>query len=90
MKVVSATEAARTFSELINKVRYLGETIEIQRGRDIVARLVPPGPPKIISMSEMNDFFSSLPHLDSDDGDAFAADLAKIRQEPLSPGDPWE
>jgi antitoxin (DNA-binding transcriptional repressor) of toxin-antitoxin stability system len=68
MKVVSATEAARTFSELLNKVRYLGETIEIQRGRDIVARLVPPGPPKNISLSELNNFLASLPHLESADG----------------------
>jgi antitoxin (DNA-binding transcriptional repressor) of toxin-antitoxin stability system len=90
MKVVSATEAARTFSELLNKVRYLGETIEIQRGRDIVARLVPPGPFKIISMSELNSFFASLPHLAPEDAEAFAADLTKIRHEPLSPGDQWE
>jgi antitoxin (DNA-binding transcriptional repressor) of toxin-antitoxin stability system len=90
VKVISATEAARTFSELLNKVRYLGETIEIQRGRDIVARLVPPGPMKIISMSELNIFLASLPHLESEDAEAFAADLATIRHEPLSPGDPWE
>jgi antitoxin (DNA-binding transcriptional repressor) of toxin-antitoxin stability system len=90
MKVVSATEAARTFSELLNQVRYLGETVEIQRGRDIVARLVPPGPSKIISMSELNTLFASLPHLTPEDAESFAADLDKIRHEPLSPSDPWE
>ncbi|HEX7480583.1 MAG TPA: hypothetical protein VF331_22475 [Polyangiales bacterium] len=41
MSLVSATEAARQFSDLLNRLRYRQESFEIVRGGEVVARLVP-------------------------------------------------
>ena len=40
-KIINATDAARTFSEIINSVRYKGESYTIIRGRKPVAAIVP-------------------------------------------------
>ena len=36
---ITATDAARKFSELLNQVRYQGEEFDIVRGKEVVARL---------------------------------------------------
>ena len=41
---ISATRAARTFSDLLSRVRYRGETFVIERGGEPVGRLVPATP----------------------------------------------
>jgi antitoxin (DNA-binding transcriptional repressor) of toxin-antitoxin stability system len=38
---ISATQAARTFSDLLNRVRYRNEEFVIERGGEPVCRLVP-------------------------------------------------
>lgn len=43
---ISATEAARSFSELLNRVRYRGESFIIERGGEAVCRLVSTCPPR--------------------------------------------
>jgi antitoxin (DNA-binding transcriptional repressor) of toxin-antitoxin stability system len=43
---ISATEAARTLSELLSRVRYRGESFVIERGGEAVCRIVPAGPPR--------------------------------------------
>jgi antitoxin (DNA-binding transcriptional repressor) of toxin-antitoxin stability system len=41
---ISATRAARTFSDLLSRVRYRGETFVIERGGEPVGRLGPVTP----------------------------------------------
>ncbi len=40
-RVISATEAARNFSDLINRVSYRGETYTVERGGRAICRLSP-------------------------------------------------
>jgi antitoxin (DNA-binding transcriptional repressor) of toxin-antitoxin stability system len=40
-RVVSATEAARNFSDLISRVCYKGETYVVERGGKVMCQLVP-------------------------------------------------
>jgi len=42
-RVVSATEAARNFSDLISRVCYQGETYVVERGGKAMCELVPAG-----------------------------------------------
>ena len=42
-KMVTVTEAARNFSDVVNRVFYRGESMELTRGGTVVARLVPAG-----------------------------------------------
>ncbi len=53
-EIIKATEAARSFSELINRVRYHGQQFALQRGRDIVACRVPPRPPSELPIAQLN------------------------------------
>jgi antitoxin (DNA-binding transcriptional repressor) of toxin-antitoxin stability system len=89
MKVITATEASRSFSELLNQVYYRGESFEIQKGKEVFAKLVPSGPQKGARMSDLNELFASLPHLDKKDAARFAKDLKIIRKEMAPHKDPW-
>jgi antitoxin (DNA-binding transcriptional repressor) of toxin-antitoxin stability system len=89
-QIVKATEAARSFSDLINRVRYHGQQFEIQRGRDIVARIVPAEPRGDLPVAELNQVFADVPRLDRDDAEAFSQDVRRLRDEMRSAGDAWD
>ena len=44
--IVSATQAARTFSDLLNRVRYRGESFVIERGGEPICEMAPVKPPR--------------------------------------------
>lgn len=88
METVNVTQAARQFSELLNRVAYQGSTFELQRGGKPVARLVPAGPTGRISVAGLNDFFATLPSL-GDDSERFERDLASLREALPKADDPW-
>ncbi len=76
-KRISATEAARNFSDVINQVRYQLVEFDVTRGKDIVARIVPPSKaPLGIPVRELNTFIRSLPPLEDNDVDVFLDDIA--------------
>jgi prevent-host-death family protein len=66
-KIINATEAARTFSEIINSVKYKGESYTIIRGGKPAAAIVPlkeatPGR----TLKELQAIISNLPKLGKD------------------------
>jgi len=87
-KVITSTEAARSFSEILNIVRYQGKSFDIKRGKDIIARIVPPAP--FLKASELKDFFDNLPTMSDKDREAFAKDITDIRKSLKSEDNPWE
>jgi len=84
MKRVTATEAARQFSDLINQVRYQGESFLITRNGEDIGVLSPA--PRRCTLGELFQLLQQFPVDDS-----FADDLEKIQSEqqmiPLE--DPW-
>ncbi len=83
---VSATEAARRFSDLLNRVRYRGEKFVIVRNGEEVAELsaVPARPG--VTMAELLDRLIAVRTGDPD----FADDLERIQAEqPLVGEGPW-
>lgn len=88
---VSATEAARQFSELINRVKYQGQSFEITRGSETVARIVPAGPCGTVHVADLGALFAALPHLDHADAEDMTKDLASIRASAsLDGGSDWD
>ena len=74
---ISATEAARNFSDVINQVRYQLVEFDVTRGKEVVARIVPPSKgPSGIPIQGLNAFFRSLPSLEDNDVDVFLHDIA--------------
>jgi antitoxin (DNA-binding transcriptional repressor) of toxin-antitoxin stability system len=70
---------ARNFSEFINRVAYRGECFTLTRGGRPVGELRP----AVIArrLSELPAILESLPHLNREDAEAFAADLESARRE---------
>jgi antitoxin (DNA-binding transcriptional repressor) of toxin-antitoxin stability system len=66
MKVrISATQAARGFSELMNRVRYWGESFVVERGGKPVCEILPVAPAKFTG-SELAGLVRSLPKSDEE------------------------
>ncbi|MCK4870581.1 MAG: antitoxin [Gammaproteobacteria bacterium] len=90
LHTISATNAARSFSKIMNSVRYQGESFLIERGHEIVAQIIPPTTAKQIPIAELNRVFSEAPKLSKDDADDFLNDIYNIRAEMSALEDKWE
>ena len=80
---LSATEVARRFSEILNRVA-AGEEIEVTRAGAPVAVI---GPPKarVVSAERFRELVRSAPPIDED----FAEDVRTIRRSVGPPEDAW-
>ena len=87
----SVTDVLRNFSDYINRVAYRGERFTLMRGGKEVAELTPVAPAGR-RLADLPALLESLPHLDPDEADAFARDVADARKRANddAPRDPWE
>ena len=86
MTRVSATEASRNFSDILNRARYAGETFIVERNGEPVAE-IRPAPRRKISGAELTARLRSAPSAD----EGFQADMAAVMAASRSdrPRDPW-
>lgn len=83
---VTATDAARRFSDLLNRVRYAGESFVIIRGGEEMGQLVPAEPHRPLTLRGLLDILTSEGAPDPE----FADDLEAIQREQPSIGEaPW-
>jgi antitoxin (DNA-binding transcriptional repressor) of toxin-antitoxin stability system len=87
-ETLTATEVARRFADVLNRVAYRRESFVIVRGQRPVAELRPV--PAGARLADLPALLASLPSLD-DDADTFAADLEAARAELATreATDPW-
>ena len=85
-RVISATEAARAFSELLDRVCYRGETFMIERGGELVCEMSYVKPMRFTGA----DFLTLLHSLPKPDPGFWNAVEKATRQEPAVPESPWE
>lgn len=83
MARLSATEVARRFSEVLNRVAS-GEEIEITRAGAAVAVMAPPKR-RLLSAERFRELLASAPAVD----DEFAEELRTIRRSVGAPESPW-
>ena len=83
---ISATDASRGFSELLNRVRYRGETFLIERGGEPIGELRPAAPTHF----SMRDFVTLLRSLPPVDDEFFDEVERAARDQPDLPESPWE
>jgi antitoxin (DNA-binding transcriptional repressor) of toxin-antitoxin stability system len=83
MARMTATDAARAFSDVLNRVA-AGEEIEVTRSGAPVAVI---GPPKarLVSAERFRELIESAPAPDAD----FADDVRALRATIAPPGEPW-
>ena len=72
---ITATELARSLSDVLNRVHYRNERFIVQRNGETIATLVPPGPLRGTTLQEIAE---KLRGLEFPDGD-FADDLEEIQ-----------
>ena len=80
---MTATDAARSFSDLLNRVAD-GEEIEITRSGASVAVISPPRG-KLISAVRFRELIAAAPTPDT----RFIDDVKAIRESVAAPEDPW-
>jgi hypothetical protein len=69
---ISATEAARNFSELVNRVHYRRESYLVQRGGQVVCEIRPAYEATGFTGNDLARLLRSLPHAPSEYLDAVA------------------
>jgi len=85
-RTVSATEAARNLSELMNRVKYRGESFKIERGGEVICELRPSGTPSF-SVADFVSLMRALPPVDDEYLD-LVEELG--RSQPQIPESAWE
>ena len=80
---MTATDAARSFSDVLNRVAD-GEEIEIVRSGASVAMISPPKS-KLISAARFRELIAAAPSPDA----GFADDIRVARESATAPEDPW-
>jgi antitoxin (DNA-binding transcriptional repressor) of toxin-antitoxin stability system len=83
---ISATEAARHFSALLNRVRYCGESFMVERGGKPVCEIVPARPASF-TVADLARRLRTLPPPDK--GYRIAVRRI-IKQQQRAAGSPWE
>ena len=85
-KIISATAAVRRFSDILNSVKFRGESYMIMRGGKAVALISPvEAPLRERHLRELKEMAKSSPQL-GDEAEAFGEDLKEIRKhQPLLP-----
>lgn len=74
---VSITEAARNFSDFVNRVAYRGESFFLIRGKRRVASLKPAN--AVVSVSDLQKALMDLPALDQVERERWSQDLDDLR-----------
>lgn len=80
MNRISATNTARNFSVLINRVRYQGASFEIERSNEAIARISPAAPSATLSIADLDEQRSQLPRFDPEDAELVETIIHEIRQ----------
>ena len=86
---ITATHLARNFSDLINQVRYKHVTLEVMRGKELIAYVSPAPLPAGYPINQLDRLLSSLPSLSTGDAQNFLNDIHHgVATQPME-GDAW-
>lgn len=81
---ITATELAKSLSDILNRVRYRGERFLVERNGDPVAALGPPGPATGTTLRQLVALLKQIPPA----GEDFADDLEVIQSSQPKAGSP--
>ena len=87
-KKISATDAARSFSDVVARVHYRGEEFVVEKGGEAVCRISPVG--QGATKSTIGDLLSLLETMAPVDDSYRETVLELTRKQPKLPRTPWE
>ena len=83
---LSATDAVRSFSDLLNRIRYRGEEFVVERAGEPVCRMTPAAPAKTLSFRDLAILLRDTPQPDA----GYASDVRRAaRGQGRPPRSPW-
>ena len=83
---ITATELARSLSDVLNRVRYRGESFLVERNGEAVAALRPSGPSSTVTLRDMVAHCGDL----EAPGEGFADDLEAVQSsQPITKALEW-
>jgi len=83
---ITATQAVRSFSELLNRVKYRGEEFIVERGGEAICR-ISPITSSGTTLADLAGLLKSLPRMDEE---YLKAVEEAARQKREVPESPWE
>lgn len=89
---VNATEFSRGLSEFLNQVQYKGQTLDIERGKRVVARVSPVADVSHAGgfpLSQLGDLLAKGPQLAVAERKRMAQDVRAVRSGLRAKADPW-
>jgi hypothetical protein len=74
-RTITATALARNFSDLLNQVRYQGVTLDVRRGKELIARVTPPANIAGFPIDQLDALLSAAPALSDAVSGEFLRDI---------------
>jgi antitoxin (DNA-binding transcriptional repressor) of toxin-antitoxin stability system len=71
---VSATDAVRTFSDLLNRIRYRGEEFVVERDGEPICRMTAAAPPRRLTLKDLASLLREVPSPDA----GYASDVRDV------------
>ena len=87
--MLTVTEFSRGLSDFLNQVQYQGQSLDIQRGKRVVARVLPATASEGFALDRLDDFLARGPQLSASERQAMTADLGAVRARMTAADDPW-
>lgn len=86
---LTVTEFSRGLSDFLSQVQYQGQSLDIQRGKRVVARVLPAVASAGFPLDQLDDFLAKGPQLSASERHSMAKDVRALRSKLLVRDDPW-
>lgn len=86
---VNVTEFSRGLSDFLNHVQYRGQVLDIERGKRVVARVLPVSPADGFPIGQLDALLANGPRLSAANRKSMVDDVRAARARMLKRADAW-
>ena len=86
---ITVTEFSCVLSNFLSQVQYQGKSLDIQRGKQVIARVLPAVASSGFPIDQLDDELSKGPQLSASERLAMAQDVGSVRNSLKAKTDPW-
>ena len=86
---LTVTEFSRGLSDFLSQVQYQGQSLDIQRGKRVVARVLPAVASGGFPIDRLDDVLAKGPQLKVSERLAMLEDVRSVRANLKAKSDPW-
>lgn len=93
VQAITVTEFSRSMSDFLSQVQYQGQSLDIQRGKRVIARVLPAAAAGGFPLDRLDELLAQGPQLSTAERAAMADDLreqrARLVTQVQDTRDPW-